>query len=347
LKGLRLRALILAAGRGMRLRPLTEDVPKPLLPVGGKPIVSYSLEALRAAGVEAVALNTHHLGEQIRQHLGESLSGLPLTYSPEEQLLGTLGATDPLRDFMQPADLVIVINGDSLCRWPIKQLVKRHLKTGARATLLFSKRANRAHFGGGVEVSRAGRVESFYPDQESRPGTERLVFAGAHVFSPKLLDSVGEGPGDFVRDLYGPLIEVGGHIGAISTGRRWQDLGSPERYLEACLQESLSGWAHRFRGRSWRAGDAKIHPGAKVKRSVVESRARIESGVEVQDSVILPGAIVGRGSVVKRSIIGFNVELPASTMVVSRLVTRAKTGVAPEEDASTFGELIYTPLNRP
>lgn len=345
MKGLRLRAIILAAGRGLRLRPLTEDVPKPLLPVGGKPIVSYTLEVLAALGVEAAALNTHHLGEQIQQRLGASFGGLPLTYSPEAELLGTLGAMDPLREFMEPADLVLVINGDSLCRWPLKRLVKRHLKSGAGATLLFSKNANRAQFGGGVAVSRA-RVESFHPDEKSRTGTERLVFAGAHVFAPKLLDNVGEGTGDFVKDLYGPLVEVGGYIGAIATGRRWHDLGSPERYLEACLQQSLGSWTHRFLGRPWRADGAAIHPSAKVKRSVVESGARLEPGVEVQESVVLPGAVVGEGSVVKRSIIGFNVELPASTMLVSRMVTRAKTGVAPEADASTLGELSYTPLNR-
>jgi NDP-sugar pyrophosphorylase family protein len=346
LKGQRLRAIILAAGRGVRLRPLTEDLPKPLLPVTGKPIVHHTLEILAAAGIEAVALNTHHLGEQIQQGLGESFQGLPLTYSPEAELLGTLGAMDPLREFMAPADLVIVINGDSLCRWPLKKLVKRHLQSDAVATLLFSKKANRAQFGGGVEISRSGRVESFHADDEKKPGIERLVFAGAHVFSPRLLDSVGEGVGDFVRDLYGPLIEVGGHIGALVTGRHWQDLGSPERYLEACLRQSRSTWAQRVLGRSWSAGGAKIDSGARVKRSVVEAGARIEPSAEIEDSVVLPRAVIGQGSVVKRSIVGFDVPLPPSTIVVSRLVTRAKTGVAPEADASTLGELIYSPLNR-
>lgn len=349
MKGRRLRAIILAAGRGLRLRPLTEDIPKPLLPVGGKPILNYTLESLAAAGVEAVALNTHHLGEQIEQRLGESFSGIPLTYSPETELLGTLGAMDPLRDFMAPADLVLVINGDSLCQWPLKQLVKKHLKSGAGATLLFSKQANPAHFGGGVEVSRQGRVASFQVNDERRPGTERMVFAGVHVFAPSFLESVSEGKGDFVCDLYRPLVEVGGHIGAVTTGRSWQDIGSPERYLEACLRQgrpSWTSWIQRFFGRPWSGVDASVQSSAKIRRSVVEAGARIEPGAEIESSVILPQAVVGEGSIVKRSVIGFNVELPASTIVVGRLVTRAKTGVAPEEDASTLGELIYSPLNR-
>ena len=191
---------------------------------------------------------------------------------------------------------------------------------------------------------------SFQPDDGKRPGVERLVFAGAHLFAPSFLDSVSEGKGDFVRDLYRPPGRgVGGHIGAVATGRNWQDLGSPERYLEACLRQGLpswTSWMQRLLGRPRRGGGASVHLSAKVRRSIAEAGARIEPGAEIESSVILPQAVVGEGSVVKRSIIGFNVELPASTIVVSRLVTRAKTGVAPEEDASTLGELIYTPLNR-
>ncbi|HSM15042.1 MAG TPA: sugar phosphate nucleotidyltransferase, partial [Thermoanaerobaculia bacterium] len=84
-----MRALVLAAGRGERLRPLTAELPKPLLPVAGRPLVEHTLERLRAAGVEAVAINLHHRGERIRSALGESWHGLPLCYSEEPRLLGT------------------------------------------------------------------------------------------------------------------------------------------------------------------------------------------------------------------------------------------------------------------
>src|SRR6187402_2776161 len=118
----RLRALVLAAGRGERLRPLTATLPKPLLPVAGRPLLAWTLERLRAAGCEAVAINLHHLGGQIREQFGDRFRGLPLVWSEETELLGTAGALPPLREFLSAADRVLVVNGDSLCRWPLETL---------------------------------------------------------------------------------------------------------------------------------------------------------------------------------------------------------------------------------
>jgi len=118
----RVRALVLAAGRGERLRPLTEELAKPLLPVAGRPLAAWTLERLRRAGVDAAALNLHHRGERIRAAFGESFRGLPLVYSEEPELLGTGGALPPLRDFFAAADVALLVNGDSLCRWPLERL---------------------------------------------------------------------------------------------------------------------------------------------------------------------------------------------------------------------------------
>ncbi|MBV8203217.1 MAG: nucleotidyltransferase family protein, partial [Acidobacteria bacterium] len=137
---LRVRALVLAAGLGTRLRPLTGDMPKPLLPVLGQPILGYTLRRLAAAGCEAAAVNLHHRGEQIRRALGDDFAGLPLTWSEESHLLGTLGALQPLAGFFAAADLVLIVNGDSLCRWPLAELVRRHRENGAPATLLLAAR---------------------------------------------------------------------------------------------------------------------------------------------------------------------------------------------------------------
>jgi len=129
LKPVRFRAVVLAAGFGRRLRPLTDWLPKPLLPVCGKPVVLHTLEALAAAGCEATALNLHHLGEPIRRRLGDDFEGMPLTYSEEPEILGTLGALYPLRDFIAGAEHLLIVNGDSLCRWPLAGLLRRHVKS--------------------------------------------------------------------------------------------------------------------------------------------------------------------------------------------------------------------------
>ena len=205
MQGSRLRALVLAAGLGTRLRPLTDVAPKPLLPVTGLPILGHTLQQLAAVGCEAAAVNLHHRGDQIRQRFGDSFAGMPLVYSEEPELLGTLGALHPLKEFLAGADMILLINGDSLCRWPLKKLIRRFQATPAdtaQATLLLTAQAPPADFGGGVGIDRNGRILSFRPnDPERGEVVRRYVFAGAHVISPRLLERVGPGKSDIVHDL--------------------------------------------------------------------------------------------------------------------------------------------------
>src|ERR1700712_2615802 len=154
----RIRALVLAAGLGTRLRPLTDLTPKPLLPVRGVPILGHTLARLAAAGCEAAAVNLHYLGDQIRRRFGDSYQGLPLTWSEEPEVLGTLGALYPLKEFLAPADLVLLINGDSLCEWPLRSLIRRHLANGARSTLLLTSYPDPAGFAGGGGIHRDGGI---------------------------------------------------------------------------------------------------------------------------------------------------------------------------------------------
>jgi mannose-1-phosphate guanylyltransferase len=320
---LRVRALVLAAGLGTRLRPLTGDTPKPLLPVLGQPILGYTLRRLAAAGCEAAAINLHHRGEQIRRALGDDFSGLPLTWSDEPRLLGTLGALQPLASFFAAADLVLIVNGDSLCRWPLGELVRRHGESGARATLLLAARADPGDFGGGVAIDRAGSLVSLRPgaaNPEAAPGTRRRVFAGAHVLSRGLLERIAASqpplPADIVRDLYEPLLaEEPGCLAILTTGRRWHDLGTPRRYLAATLD-----WARAAAGGRWISPAAEVSPLASVRRASVEAGCRVDAAAIVEDSVLLPGAAVGAGCEVRGSILGPGAELAAGNHVTDQLV---------------------------
>lgn len=316
LQGRRLRALVLAAGLGTRLRPLTEGVPKPVLPVAGEPILGHTLSALSELGCEAVAINLHHRGQVIRRTLGDRWRGLALTYSEEPVILGTLGALAPLRSFLGEADLILLVNGDSLCRWPFERLIARHLATEAAATLLLATRASREEFGGGVGVDRGGRVVSLRASGITAGVAARhAVFAGAHVLEPRLLADLPAGPADIVRDLYEPMLAAGSAIQSVSTARRWHDLGSPERYRLGVLD-----WA---RGR-WVSPDARVESGARIVASVVEAGAVVESGATVRDSVILPGARIGRGALIERSVVGFAASIPPLARMSDRLVVETE-----------------------
>ncbi len=347
---MRLRALVLAAGLGMRLRPLTDGTPKPLLPVLGEPILAHTLRHLAAAGCEAAAINLHHGGDQVRRVLGDELAGLPLTYSFEPRLLGTLGALLPLRDFLAAADLVLIVNGDSLCRWPFAELLGRHLERGAPGTLLLAASADVAQFGGGVEIGRRGEVLALRPagtgglaaDSASQAaggagqaarrgasGNRRRVFAGAHVLSPRLVRRIAAMsmavPADIVRDLYEPLLaEEPGCLATLSTRRRWHDLGTPRRYLAAALDWAGAGG----NGGRWISPSAAVSAAAVVRRVMIEADARVAAGAVVEGSVLLPGARVGADCEVRDSILGPGVELAAGSRLAGQVVV---AGGAPTE----------------
>jgi NDP-sugar pyrophosphorylase family protein len=320
--GLRLRALVLAAGRGERLRPLTTAIPKALLPVAGEPLIAHTLRALARLGCEAVAINLHHLGDLIRGRLGDHFGPLPLVYSPEPELLGTLGALGALRDFFAGAGLVVVVNGDSLCRWPLRRLVQHHRRAGAAATLLLARQAAPAAFGGGVAVGAGGRILALRGAADP-PGTvRRRVFAGAQVLDPALLRDVEARPSDLVSGLYEPLLAAGGAIASLATALPWHDLGTPARYLEAVLD------------RARRAGAAG---GA----SVVEAGAEIATGARVERSLLLAGARVGAGCRLRETIVG-PLEIAAGARLERQMVTPASWGLGPHGTAD--GERVYTPL---
>jgi NDP-sugar pyrophosphorylase family protein len=341
----RLRAVVLCAGEGRRLRPLTHFLPKPLLPVAGRPVVEHTLARLKAVGCEAVAVNLHHLGESIRRRLGEAWEGMPIATSEERELLGTLGALGPLRSFVEAADLILLVNGDSLCRWPLRRLVRRHLRSGAAATLLLARRADPAAFEGGVLVGRGGRILALRGGRAPAAGEKRRVFAGAHVFAPSLLSRAtkplaGESA-DSIVDLYEPLLAAGERLQAVETGRPWFDLGTPARYLAAVLA-AVRG--HPLSRRGFVAAGAQVARDARLTRSALESGARVGTGARLARSLLLAGARVGAKSKLAYSILGPGVELPDGASLTARLATAARSDLPVPPGASIVGGVVYSPL---
>jgi NDP-sugar pyrophosphorylase family protein len=337
MKAPRLRAVVLAAGLGTRLRPLTTEVPKALLPVFGRTLIAWTLERLAAAGVDATAINLHHLAESIPRALGDRYADMSLVYSREESILGTLGALYPLRSFLEPAELVLLVNGDSLCRWPFEALIAHHLaardaspgEPAVLATLLLSATADAGAFGGGVAVDeRSGRVLTLLPAR--RPATSvlhasRRVFIGAHVFAPAAVLEAPRARTDIVRDFYEPRLESGARIESVTVAAPWHDLGTPGRYLDAVLD-----WA------------AREDPAGDRDRVVLEAGARLDAGVEARRSLVLGGARVGHGSRLDRVVVGPGVEIAPETSIENVLVTPRSWGVV--AGSREEGPLVYTPL---
>jgi NDP-sugar pyrophosphorylase family protein len=330
---MKIRALVLAAGIGQRLRPLTAALPKPLMPIGGESVTAATLRQLARFGVEAAALNLHHLAAAIPRAFGDASYGMPLHYSPEPVLLGTGGALWPLRDFFTRADLILIVNGDSLCRWPLAEIVAQHRRSLADATLLLRRSPVDLRLGGGIAVGDGGWVTQIRKMSAHGESKSRHDFAGLHVLSPQLLKAVAEGESDVLESLYQPLLERGGRIATLKTGRPWHDLGDPRRYLDAVL-----AWqgGRRVQGAPLPAISplAVIDPAAELSETVAEAGVYVASGVCCRRSILFAGVEVGAGADLEEVLAGPGARIPAGERL-RRVI--AMPGVEP-------GTLSLTPI---
>jgi len=220
-----MRAMILAAGRGERMRPLTDTCPKPLLPVAGRPLICYTLERLAQAGYRDVVINLAHLGERIRDTLGETQAGLRIRYSPEPD--GALETAGGIRHALPLLgdDPFLVVNGDVWCDHPLLPPASVADRTTAPLAHLVLV-DNPDHHAGGDFGLDGGRVRL--------DGGQRCTFSGIGWYHPRLFQDLEPG-----RRALAPVlraaIEAGQVTGEFHAGD-WRDIGTPER-LEALGQE--------------------------------------------------------------------------------------------------------------
>jgi NDP-sugar pyrophosphorylase family protein len=222
------KALILAAGEGQRLRPFTESCPKPLLPLGDASLIEHSVSLLRRHGVEEIAVNLHHLPDAIPARLGPEI-----TYSYEERLLGSAGAAKRLAGFLD--ERFFVIYGDVLTDADLTALAERHAESGAVVTLLLFEADDPSRCGI-VELDEDDRIVRFV--EKPRPGEAEgnLANAGVYVLEPRALEILEDGAtADFGRDVFPRLLERGEHLCGVQSGAYVLDIGSQERYAQAQL----------------------------------------------------------------------------------------------------------------
>jgi NDP-sugar pyrophosphorylase family protein len=185
-RGRDVKAMVLAAGLGTRLRPLTNDRPKALIEVGGRPLITYNLGLLRRFGITDVVVNLHYHGEAVRAALGDgSAFGLSISYSPEDPLLDTGGGIKHAERFLAGDDFV-VLNSDTIVDLPLDRVIASHRAHRAAATLVLRRDPDQARYGE-IAIDRDGRIRRFLgkPEGESEALTA-YMFAGVHVMSPEV-----------------------------------------------------------------------------------------------------------------------------------------------------------------
>ncbi len=229
-----MKAMVLAAGLGTRLRPLTETKPKPLLPVAGRPILVWNLLLLKRHGITEVIINVHHLGEQIVRALGDGARlGLRLAYSHEPTLQGTGGGIKQAAPFLKDGPF-LVLNGDTLSDCDLTALIAAHRASGALATLAVREDPDASTWGPVTLDARGGilQINGNPPLAEPRAALPTCMFAGIHVMKPAVLDAIPPGPGSII-DVYGGLLRQGRPLHGYRMSGYWSDIGDPERYEQA------------------------------------------------------------------------------------------------------------------
>ena len=274
-----LRALVLAAGAGTRLHPLTETLPKPLAPVAGRPVAARLLERLEALDLEAVALNLHHGAELIERVLGPGPE-----YMSEEWLRGTAGALAGAAPFLRAGGHFLVASADGVHDVDLAQLIARHRQSGAAATVTV-KRIARPETCAIVDLDAGGFVRRFVEKPVLGEVFTDVASIGIYCFAPEVLELIpGDRPCDIAGELIPSLLERGLPVAAFQTDAWWSDIGDPDELLAANLREGFV------------TEDSDVAADARIEAPVmVGPRSRVEAGAIVRRSLVLPGATVPRG----------------------------------------------------
>lgn len=249
------RAMVLAAGRGTRLRPLTDVTPKPMIEVAGRPLIAYSLGLLRAHGIRDAVVNTHHLGDRLRADLGDgSAWGVRVHYSHEDTLLDTGGGirfAKPLLDALippgtDPADApVVILNGDVVCEAPLGDVIRFHREKRALATFVLRDDPQAASYGL-FGCDGDGRIRRFLGRGAPAAGLVERMFASVQVLDARMLDLMPAGrPFHTMRELYPDLFARGERFFGYPYAGRWYTADTPddlERARAALTGAGLPGW---------------------------------------------------------------------------------------------------------
>lgn len=290
--------VVFAAGLGTRLRPLTDRLPKPAVPLLNRPLASYSLERLAALGIRRVALNTHHLGDAVRRELAPHVPpGVEARFVHEPTLLGTGGGLrNAVAHLGHAGEPIVVMNGDILF-WPdLEAALALHRELDAIATVVL-RPDPRARQLGALEIDEGGRVRRLLgkPDRPGEALSEHM-FTGVHVLSARAIDDLPD-EGCIIRSAYRRWVDAGATVGGVVDGGAWRDLGTPAEYLRASV-ELLRG---ELRWPSFTPhARALVHPAAQVgadaqlRETVVGAEARIDPGVRLERVIVWPGAHVTR-----------------------------------------------------
>lgn len=334
-----MKAVILAGGEGTRLRPLTYETPKPMMPVLNRPFLEHTIAHLKKYQVESIILAVSYLPEVIQHYFNDSSNlGVKLTYSIENTPLGTAGAVKNAQRHLDST--FAVLNGDIFSDLDVADMVAFHRSKRAKATIALTWVDNPSAFGV-VETDNEGRVKQFIEKPSPNQVTTNWINAGVYILEPEVLEHVPPNTRYmFERGLFPLLLELGEPVYSYPFNGYWLDMGTPEKYLQLNC-DLLLAKAKSILIDSWGRGEVRLdedvttHPSAEIVGPVIiGSNCSIHRGVRITGPVVVgPNCYIGesarlekavlwtrahisRGATLKQCVVGSNTKIGDNARVI-------------------------------
>jgi mannose-1-phosphate guanylyltransferase len=320
-----MRAVVLVGGFGTRLRPLTNTTPKPLLPVGHRPILAWVLDNLARAGITEAVLSLGFNPDAFTAAYPDgSCGGVRLVYAVEPEPLDTAGAIRFAAEHAGIDETFVVVNGDVLTDLDVASLMRFHEEHRAEGTIHLTPVADPSAFGV-VPTDADGCVLAFIEKPPAHEAPTNLINGGTYVLEPTVLERIPYGQRVSIERSTFPAMVADRTLYAMATTDYWLDAGQPQQYLDANL-DLLDG--RRAAVVVAVAPDAVVDPDATVEHSMIGAGARLGRGASVRDSVLLAGASVGDDATVTRSLLGKDSVIGAGASLDASVIGDAEV-VAP------------------
>lgn len=308
-----MKGMVLAAGLGTRMGPISRYLAKPAVPFLGVPMIEYSVGVLHSGGIRDIVVNLHHLPETVKRVLGDGKRlGVNIEYSFENPVLGTGGGIGRVRDFFGE-DTFVVINADVVMDVDLSDVIAAHRSAEPSATLVLrpdrDSRYGKVYF---ESDNRIRQIEQF-PEGADTRGCEILMFAGLHVIEPVWFDFAPSQPVyDSIRDVYSPMLAAGERIHAYRYDGRWVDLGSARRLLAASIVDLDESVIPR---------SAVVGSGTDLHRTALYAGVDIGNDCRIEDSIFLGSASVGDRCLLRHCIVCPHSIVPSDSFFEGAVIT--------------------------
>lgn len=344
-----MKAMILAAGIGSRLDPLTRNLPKPLVPIVNKPVMAHIIELLVKYGFEDVMINVHYHADMIQDYFGDGNKwGIRIHYSVEDKLWGDAGSVKRCADFFDGTFLVM--GGDDLSDIDLNRLLKQHRDKKAVCTIALSL-VNEPSEYGIVLINERGRITRFLEKPKGEVIFSNMANTGVYLFEPEIFELIPRGENyGFGHNVFPQLLEQKRRFYGYLTSSYWRDVGNLKQYRET-HKDALQGKVGinfpipEVKKYVWMGENVEIHPTAEIGYPVViGNNCRIEANARVlENTVLADNCVIEADSVVRDSIMWEGTRVMENTMLERCVVGNA---CHVKSNAAVFDGLIVDPIRR-